>query len=172
MSWVKTCVQPWWPRGFITTLVHWNFRSTSGKTSGENFSQKIFIVPKVPPWNLRGSLWEQFCAGMSPLKNDATVNQNWPWVNNILTIMFWNNLCDFLFFVVPVHCQMKISNDTFPIKVFGHWNLKDQNFLIWTDIFSRKYCQVEDSFNKWNVKNHFPLVQWFSMSNIRFKAIC
>jgi len=48
---------------------------------------KIFVAPKVPSRNYRGSTWEHFCAGMSPLemidekdslgrkmpKNDATV---------------------------------------------------------------------------------------------------
>ena len=43
-------------RGFITTLGHWNFRFTSGGTSGEIFSlPKIFIVSNVPLWNVRGT---------------------------------------------------------------------------------------------------------------------
>ena len=54
------------------------------------FFLKIFIAPKVPASNFRGSPWEQFCASMSPFgiivkkdppgtkmpKNDATVKIN------------------------------------------------------------------------------------------------
>ena len=41
----------------ISALKNFRFRSVSGKTSRQNFFQKIFIAPKDAPLNFRGSPW-------------------------------------------------------------------------------------------------------------------
>ena len=80
---------PWWPRGFITTLVQWNFRSTSGRTSGEKFFPENYYCTKSSALKFQGeSLGTVLCwhisfekyrqkipLGTTMLKNDATVKK-------------------------------------------------------------------------------------------------
>ena len=67
-----------WARGFITTLWHRNLRSTSGRTSGENFSKKIFLHQKFLEFFVKKDP-----LGIKMPKNDATVK-----TDNIILVIF------------------------------------------------------------------------------------